>query len=314
MPRPNAPPSARGCRFANSPAGSGRSHSLAPYERRERRETTRRQPNDSSRPRGRRPARATGRARPRASAAPARSPATTDRPAPRRWPDESGCEDSPATPPATARAHAARASAAVRTVDQSRCTDMRARRDDSREHCCQRTITRRATAAPAHDRSIRTSPGKRRKVRPHCRHTATQGDRSRPAHLRLRRSRLEHHHTQRQHRPRGPVRSTRARTRAHHPQRCQPQPNRQRGDPKTPPQPQANTSTHTLHDSQLSYTKKARRWVFGNERRAFARKRTDAIFEPKGVSAGGFLHTAWRYPPDAGPACTAPAQGRWERV
>ena len=107
MPRSNAPPSACAHCSANTPAGLGRSHSLAQYGLRARRETTRRQPNDSLRTRRRRPARATGRARPLASGAPGRSSATTDRPAPRRRPGESGCEDSPATPPAAARAHAA---------------------------------------------------------------------------------------------------------------------------------------------------------------------------------------------------------------
>ena len=171
MPRPNAPPSARGCRFANSPAGSGRSHSLAPYERRERRETTRRQPNDSSRPRRRRPARATGRARPRASAAPARSPATTDRPAPRRWPDESGCEDSPATPPATARAHAAA---------PERC---RAHRRSEPLHGHARASRRFPRALlPTHDHSPCHRRPSARSQHPHEPRQAPQGETALPSH------------------------------------------------------------------------------------------------------------------------------------
>ena len=283
MPRSNAPPSARVCCFASSPAGSGRSHSLAPYERRARRETTRRQPNDSSRTRRRRPARATGRARPLASAAPARSSATIDRPAPRRRPDEIRCEDSPATPPGTARAYAA-APGRSRGHRRSEPQHGRVRASRRLPRARLRTYDRSPChAAPAHDRRIGTSPRKRRKVKSHRRRTGTHGGCSRPARPRLRRRRLVHHTRNGSTGRAGRLEQTmRARTRARHAQRCQPQPECQRGDPKTAPQRHA-TCPHMLHDSQLCYKE---------PRRASSPRPTDratrpfASTRPDGVEPG----------------------------
>ena len=251
MPRSNARPSARVCCFASSPAGSGRSRSLAPYARRGRRETTRLQPNDSSRTRRRRPVRATGRARPLASAAPARSPATTDRPAPRRRLDESGCEDSPATTPAAARAHAAA---------PERC---RAHRGSEPLHGHVRASRRYPRALlPACDRWLcRCRPS----ARSQHRHEPTQAPRGETA--------LPPHRDPRRPQPAGPPspssepsrRSPHAtaapavRPGAEHPSARRRSPRPALSTPTRPParrskdapSARATTGPHTLHDSQL---------------------------------------------------------------
>ena len=64
---------------------------------------------------------------------------------------------------------------AARAIDEGGCTDVRVRRDDSRQHRGEGTIARRAMTVPAHDCRIGTCPCQRREVGLHRRRCVTHG-------------------------------------------------------------------------------------------------------------------------------------------